>query len=111
MVHQVARSSGVATPVGGRGFRRDPAAQLMMKELFVAHRRRLELLLQKRTKFARLIFFREGRGPIVERGFELGALGLAQFVIDPGGPLFLKRFHKHLATNSAVSCARRTGAT
>ena len=83
----------------------------MMKKLFVPHGARLQLFLEERAEFKRVVLLGQRRRRIVERCFELRALRLAQLVIDPGGPFFLKRFHKHLATNSAASCARRRGAT
>ena len=36
---------------------------------------------------------------------------LPQLAVEPRRPLFLKRFHKHLSTDSAASCARRKAAT
>src|SRR4030095_12425982 len=92
-------------------FRRDATAPLMMEKFLISHGARLELLPEQCAEFMRLIFFRFGRDPIVERRLEFGALRIAQFTVNPGSPILLKRFHKHPAADSEASCAHRTSAT
>src|SRR6476646_773039 len=92
-------------------FRRNATAQLMMKKLLISHSARLELLPKQCAEFMRLISFRFGRDPIIERSLEFGALRTAQFAVNPRRPLLLKRFHKHPAADSAAFCAHRTSAT
>src|SRR4030095_7490162 len=92
-------------------FGRNATAQLMMKKLLISHWARLELFPKQCAEFMRLISFRFGRDPIVERSLEFAALRVAQFAITPGRPILLKRFHKHPAADSAAFCAHRTSAT
>src|SRR4029450_1420513 len=104
------RSRGL-TRHGFLHFGRNATAQLMMKKLLISHCARLELLPKQCAEFMRLIFFRFGRDPIVERSLEFGALPISQFTVHPGRPILLKRFHKHPAADSEASCAHRTSAT
>ena len=46
----------------------------MMEELLVPHRARLQLLLQERAQFVRLVLLRLGRGAVLERSLKLGPL-------------------------------------
>src|SRR3981081_864376 len=81
----------------------------MAEEISVAERHRL--LAQERTDLFGSLLFRFSRSPIRERGQELLEFTALELVVDPGRPLFLKRFHKHPSIGSAVFCAHKIVAT
>src|SRR5438477_2293753 len=81
----------------------------MIKEIGVGQRN--SLFAQKGTELFCTLLFSSGRSSIGKRGKELLEFATCQLVVDPGRPLFLKRFHKHPSIGSAVFCAHKIVAT
>src|SRR5438477_2286082 len=81
----------------------------MTKEIGVGQRN--SLFAQKGTELFCTLLFSFGRSSIGKRGKELLEFATCQLVVDPGRPLFLKRFHKHPSINSAAFCGHRRAAT
>src|SRR4051812_21155282 len=83
----------------------------MVEEIFVSHRARGELFFEEHAELLRLELLGLRGGTIRQGRFEIREFFATQFAVEPGCPLFLKRFHKHLSTDFAVSCAHKTSAT
>src|SRR2546430_7345296 len=81
----------------------------MAEEISFAERDRL--LAQVRTGLFGSVLFRFSRSPIQEGSNDLLEFAARLLVVNPGCPLFLKRFHKHPSIGSAVFCAHKTVAT
>src|SRR3954467_11608069 len=81
----------------------------MTKKISIAQGHRF--FAQERTKLFRAMLLRFSRSSIRERGQEVLKLTTSQLVVDPGCPLFLKRFHKHPSIGSAISCAHKIAGT
>src|SRR3954447_4043899 len=81
----------------------------MTKEISIAQSDRF--LPQEGTKLFRAMLLRFSRSSIGERGKKVLELATSQLVVDPSCPIFLKRFHKHPSTGSAISCAHKIAGT
>src|SRR4051812_39448951 len=89
----------------------DSFTQLMAEEFLIGQNRSNELALEERAQFGGISLLRFSSGLVRQGSFELDQFVAGELVIDPGGPLLLKCFHKRLSTGSAIFCARKKVAT